>query len=100
MQLHIVLARVEDALIVVVHRHGKHDLGPLLADHIVVQLRLDLHGLGKLIKHQGQTVIALYRRGSRSVVNNAGAHAHALVADIAAVAGDQPVHQRLRLAAK
>jgi len=30
------------ALVVVIHRHGEYDLGPILANHILVQRFLDL----------------------------------------------------------
>ena len=101
LQLHLVLASVQDALIVVIHRHGQHDLGALLADHIIVQLRLDLNGLRQLLKHEGKPVIALAPGIEfRVVFDDVHAHADAFVADIASVAGDQPVDQRLRLSAK
>ena len=44
-QLHIVLVGlvlVAQALVVVVHRHGQCALGNILANHVVVQVGLDL----------------------------------------------------------
>ena len=102
LQLHIVLGGVEDALVVVVDRHRQHDLGPLLSDHIIVQASLDLHGLGQLLEDQGQPVVTVDRGGGRlaHLPDHAHTHAHALVADIAAVSRDQPVHHGLGLAAE
>ena len=99
LQLHLVLRGMQDAFVVVVYRNGEHDLRPLLPDDVFVELRLDLAGLGQLFQFERQAVVALGRRSGK-IADDAGAHAHALVADIAAVAGDQTVRQRLRFAAK
>ena len=99
LELNIILVAMEDALVVVIHRHGQDDLRPVLADYIFVEPGFYLHGLGQLFKNQGEPVIALHGF-CRAVINDTHAHSHAFVAYIAAVTGYQSVDKGLRLAAK
>ena len=95
----VILIAAQDALIVVVHRHGQHHLGTVLADDIVVERGAHLGRLRQLVAPERDL-----RRGDAlgliALVDDAHAQAHALIADIDAVAGNEPVYQRLRLAAK
>nr|WP_263862629.1 hypothetical protein [Bifidobacterium platyrrhinorum] len=82
-----------DALIVVVHRHGQRPLRVLLADHVLVEVGVDLHGLG-----QGERVdpglLATF------VGDDADAQLYAFVADGGPLAGDELADLMLGLAAE
>ena len=94
-----VLIAAQDALIVVIHRHGQHHLGTVLADDIVIERRTHLSRLRQLVAPERD----LCRRdalGLIALVDDAHAKAHALIADIDAVTGNEPVYQRLRFPAK
>ena len=95
----VILIAAQDALIVVVHRHGQHHLGTVLADDIVVERGAHLGRLRQLVAPERDL-----RRGDAlgliALIDDAHAQAHALITDIDAVAGNEPVHQRLRFAAK
>ena len=82
MQLDIViLIAAQDALIVVVHRHGQHHLGTVLADDIVVERGAHLGRLRQLVAPERDL-----RRGDAlgliALVDDAHAQAHALITDI------------------
>ena len=100
LQLHILLCGVENPLVVVIYSHRQNLFCLVLPNDIVVQSFLDLHGLGQLGKFQRQPVITHDCRDSLLFSHDACAHAHTFVADIAVVAGDHSLHQRLGLAAK
>ena len=93
LQFHLILRRMEDPLVVVIHSNGEYDLRLLLADHILVQIGLDLHGFGQLLKYQRQAVIAGNGILLGNILHDAHAHPDAVITDIAAVARDQTIHQ-------
>ena len=103
LQLNVGLAGVEDALVVVVYGHGEDLFGLLLPYNVFVEVRFYLCGLrqpllDKLRHGLGLAGVVLF--GDVVLVNYAHAQLDALVADICAVAGDQPFHEGLRLAAE
>ena len=102
MQLHVGLACVEDALVVVVYGHGEDLFRLLLAYDIFVQVGLYLRRLRQPFLQKLRDLLRLLGLLAYHIVlvNNAHAQLHALVADIGAVAGYEPVHKRLRLAAE
>ena len=59
-----------------------------------------LNGLREPVKDQGQPVVAGNRTLFKPRADDTHAHAHAIVTDITAVSGNQPVHLRLRFPAK
>jgi hypothetical protein len=78
---------------VVVDRDREGALGPLLADHVLLEDVVDLPGL--------RQVLELERRRSRELlVDDLVAEIDALVADVDAGAGDQLLDLPLRLAAE
>src|SRR5262249_30214685 len=81
------------ALVVVVDRDGQRPLGLLLADDVVVQLRVDLL--------RAREVVEVERRGSGELlVDDLVAEIDALVADVDAGSGDQLLDLALRLPAE
>ena len=94
-ELDVGLARGDGlhALVVVVDGHGEGALGLVLADHVVVQDRVDVARLGQLVEVQ---------RGRRGelLVDDLVAEIDALVADVDARAGDELLDLSLRLAAE
>ena len=99
MQLHLGI-RMINALIVVVYRNGQRDLRAVLPDDILIEHGLELlrgrQALG--LDHRG--FFAFVRGKIQLIVQNAGAYADALVANIHARTGDQLAHPILRLAAE
>jgi hypothetical protein len=78
---------------VVVDRDGQRPLGLLLADDVVVQLRVDLL--------RAREVVEVERGGSGELlVDDLVAEVDALVADVDAGTGDQLLDLALRLAAE
>ena len=92
---------VEHSLVVIVHRYGEGLFGGLLADDVVVQHSLDLNGLeqlvGGLVERSGYLLIIVY---AVAVLQDGHTQIDASVADIHAVAGDEPAYHLLRLAAE
>ena len=96
LQLHVVSAAEEDALIVVVDRHAQRDLGLVLSDHILVEHGADLVRGGDLIGR-----IELVLLGLIAVLHDLHAQPHALVTDAhTGGALDHAVRFLLRLAAE
>ena len=93
-------------LVMVVHRDGQGDLGLILPDDIVVEHFLDVCRARQLVRPEtevGRT--RLFGCGGAvlgvvALVDDAHTQADTFVADIRAVAGDEPVDHRLGLAAK
>src|SRR5450830_16437 len=81
------------ALVVVVHGHGERALGLLLADHVVVEDRVDVARLGQALEIQSDG------RGEL-LVDDLVTEVDALVADVHAGAGDELLDLALRLAAE
>ena len=90
----------QDAFIVVVDGNRENLFCSLLANHVLIKICLDLHGLRESVKDQGQPVVARNRTLFKPRADDTHAHAHAIVTDITAVSGNQPVHLRLRFPAK
>ena len=89
-------AHVLEALVVVVDRHRERALGRILADHVLVEDRLDLGG-HRQVRLRGLGRCAL---GRRLVADDVVAQLDALVADEHRRAGDQLLDFVLALAAE
>ena len=103
LQLHIVVRVAEaDALVVVIDRHAQRDFGPLLADDVIVQHLADLCRLRQFAKIDRAEASSGVLTVKTVVLfaDHAHTQAHAVVADIGAVSGNQPVHLLLLLAAE
>ena len=76
LELHVLSAAEENALVVVVYRNGERHLRLILADDILVQHILDLPGRRQLVGHalQGGGLLVL-----KAVAEDAHAQAHALI---------------------
>jgi len=82
-----------DPLVVVVDRDRDRPLGLLLADHVAVEIALDLRGRGH--------VADLFRKSNiRGRLEKVVAELDALVADVRLVARKEPFRLAGRLAAK
>ena len=81
------------ALVVVIHRDCKHLFGGLLADHVLIEHRLEFGGLG-----QRRAVKFIACDGVLG--NDLLAQADALVTDVHARPGDDSAHLILRFAAE
>src|SRR4030095_6741729 len=102
LQLDVVLHRVHDALVVVVHRDREGLLRALLADDVPVEFRLDLRGDGKPLEGVGAVAgLELGARGLLFDLEDLIADFDALVADAdLAGAGDQVPHLASALGAE
>ena len=100
LQLHILRSAEIDALVVVVYRHRQGHLGLLLADDILVQNGVYLLGCGDDVgDFPGELgSVALQEKGV--LPHGRHAQAHALIADIHARTGDDPLYLILMLAAE
>src|SRR5690606_26431966 len=96
-ELDVLLALVAlpglEALVVVVHRDGEHFLRRLLADDVLVENRLDLVRLRKLVAAALGFLVEL-------LTNDVVAELYALVADEYGRPGDELAHFMLALAAE
>ena len=81
------------ALVVVVDRDGERALGGLLADHVLVQQRVDLGRARKVVEVE-------VRGSGELLVDDLVAEVDALVADVDPGAGDQLLDLPLALAAE
>ena len=101
LQLHVlVLAPVKDALIVVVDRNGKGDLGPLLSDDILIQKALDLPGGGQAAVLPQQPGLLGTDGEGHIILHDPHAGADAFVADKGVAAREDPGHIVLGFAAE
>ena len=99
MQFHLGL-RVVNALIVVVYRHRQRNFCALLPDHIVIEHSLQFLRGGQTFGASNRFHFMLFGRKVQFVVQNAGAYADALVADIHPGPRNQLAHTVLRLSAE
>ena len=78
-QLHLAAALLVhlDALVVVVDRYGQLLLGGVLADHVLIQVFLQLQRLGKLVRRSVLLLVPV-------VLENRVAYGDALVANVGA----------------
>ena len=95
-QLHVVAQGVgeEDALVVVVHGHGKDLLGLCLADDVFIQAGLDL------LRREQALVGLLHLLLDLVTGDDVAAGAHAVVADAGVVLHDKVVHLQLAASAE
>ena len=112
LQLHVVALAAHDPLVVVVHLHGQHPLGFVLADDVLVQPVLDLlggqdvhrRGDGRLHPGPGVGRAAAGGAAAAGAVGLFGqqvvAKADALAADVDAGPDDHPLDFVLMLAAE
>ena len=112
LQLHVVALAAHDPLVVVVHLHGQHPLGVVLADDVLVQAVLDLLGGqdvhrrrdGRLHPGPRTRRAAPGRAAAAGAVGLFGqqvvAKADALAADVDAGPDDHPLYFVLMLAAE
>ena len=99
MKLNIVIAGKKYALIVVIHRYRQNDLCSLLSDDVGVESLFDLVGLREILKAQAVALIVMH--GSLLILGDyAHAEIYALIADICAVAGNEPADLRLCFSAE
>ena len=87
-------------LIVVINRNRKRNLCALLPDDVFIQHRLEFLRRGQLFRLKGRMIQTILRRKIQFILQNAGAYADALIADIYARARDQLADTPLRLSAK
>jgi hypothetical protein len=78
---------------VVVDRDGQGPLGPLLADHVLLQDVVDLPRLGEILELE-------CGRSGELLIDDLVAEVDALVADVDAGSGDELLDLALRLAAE
>ena len=97
LQLHILVAAEENALIVVVNRHGQGHFRLILADDVLIQHVLDLPGGRQLI---GDIVHRAAVQIVESVIENAHAKPHTFIADPYAGPLDHPANLLLVLPAE
>ena len=89
----------KNALIMVIYRNGKRNLCLLLADNVVIESLFDLVGLREILKAQAVALIVMH--GSLLILGDyAHAEISALIADICAVAGNEPADLRLCFSAE
>ena len=96
LQLHIGVAAVENALVMVIHRHGQGDLRLILTDDITVHIFLDLFRRGQMIGNGQLGAAGLIHL----LVQDRAAQLHAFVADIGIRSGHDALDLCLRLAAE
>ena len=99
LQLYFVFTAVENSLIMIIYSNGKDFFCLVLPDNILVKIGFYLHGFGELLKIKGKLfILQLFLHGIGS--NNAGAHIHAFLTDIAVIPRYQAVEHILGFAAK
>ena len=90
----------EDAFIVVVDRHAQGDLGPFLADNVIIEHLPDLGGLREVVELDVLKALAKAEKGVVLLAHHAHAQPDAVITDIRAVSCNQPVNLVLRPSAE